>query len=151
MCGGLLALVLMCLAHDVCLAAITEVQPVRFGSFALRNNSAQHSMAVAPDGSITADASFVRLDDGSPGVFELSGLPPSTTLSVGMADILLAPTSGGGPSFSVSSVIFDPPVPVTDALGQVTLNVGATIRTDGSGTMYSNTDFSGVAMLVVDY
>lgn len=130
-------------------ATITEQQALSFGVFALRDNAAAYDMVVSPTGSVSNHASYVMISPGQNAVFDLTDLPPDTLLGVSIGDISLSPDAGGGPSFDAVDFTFSPANPVTDVSGAVTINVGGTLRTSGSGAMYSDAAFSGSATLQV--
>lgn len=139
----------LCAAPFVAYATIVETQPVSFGVFALRDNAAAYDMVISPSGSISNHASYVMISPGQNGIFDLTDLPPDTVLGVSIGDISLDPDAGGGPSFGAVDFTFSPVNPVTDITGAATINVGGTLRTSGSGTMYSDANFSGTATLQV--
>jgi|GEM_PF-3829642 len=134
---------------------MTEVQPLSFGLFSLRDNDAAHDMAVAAaDSSVVADLPYV-LSTPVPlrGEYYIEGLPSNTEIFVTTADGGMTLGGGGGAdTFVITDFTVDPGAPImTNCIGQVFVNVGATMRTLGDTVSYPSGAYSGGFDLTIDW
>lgn len=128
---------------------IDTSQAMSFGTFAVRNNTAQHMIVIDPiTGNATYDAALLEIDPVQRGIYVMEGLPPNTPIALIFTNATLSP-SGGGPSFSVSD--FTDNSPVSDAAGDATFLVGATLRTSGNGQHYNSDSYAGTFDLQIAY
>ncbi|MBI2235143.1 MAG: DUF4402 domain-containing protein [Micavibrio aeruginosavorus] len=128
---------------------IDTSQAMSFGTFAVRNNTAQHMIVIDPiTGNGTYDAALLEIDPVQRGIYVMEGLPPNTPITLIFTNATLTP-SGPGPSFSVSD--FTDNSPVSDAAGDATFLVGATLRTSGNGQHYNSDSYSGTFDLQIAY
>jgi hypothetical protein len=131
---------------------MTEIQPLSFGTFAMRDNSAAYSMTVSPTGMVSYSHANKILPFGisnpQPGIFQFTDFAPSTLLVINIADTVI---TGGGPDFDLVNFVFAPDPASTDAGGNLTLNIGATLRTSGLGGIYWDGGYSGNYVLSVSY
>ena len=131
-------------------SVILETQGLGFGAFALRDNSSNHQIVIAPGGGITTDSEFVIIANGQPGSFDVSGFPDSTALILSAGNATLTSPLGGQP-FSIVSPTFDPVAPVTDGLGNASFNLGATLQTSGTNGIYLDDNYSGTMTITVNF
>lgn len=129
---------------------INETTPFNFGSLALRDNNAVYSLYVSRVGVVVVDAAILLITgDPVPAEYELTGFPADTQLTVYAADSVL---SSGGSSESFTITDYDYVTnPVTSPAGSYTLSLGSTIKTSGTGTMYTDVMYSGTFQLTVSY
>ncbi|NQZ14283.1 MAG: DUF4402 domain-containing protein [Alphaproteobacteria bacterium] len=126
---------------------IVENRPLNFGRFALVDNGAPRTLQLLPSGLFTADPQYMFLIDPRAGNITVSGYPPATPLSVSISTTTL--NNGGGASFNTISTFTDPAVITTDATGEATFDIGATLRSDGGGSTHSNGNFNGSYTITV--
>ena len=136
---------------------MTEVQKLDFGTFGVVNNNGSYTIVIGPDNSVTYDPSGKIVSDGAHighrGVYALAGFPPNMQLTLGVTTTNNTTTGGvtltngssltyaGNPAFSIGS--FTANNPLTDASGNATLYIGATLTTSGSGTNYMSGTYNG--------
>ncbi len=133
-------------------AVITETQSMSFGTFALRNNNAQYNLTINPDGSQIADAQFAIISNGREAAFNVSGFPPSTTLIITVVSDDLTLGGGGiGEGFPVANFKHLPTTVVTDAIGNASFTLGATMTTSGTSNVYADGNYSGNAIVSVNF
>ena len=134
------------------LAQPVEVQPLAFGKFAMSDNHAQYSVIMSPAGVETYPPKIHPFDQGQPAIFLLEHYPADTEMMPSIGDIVLNPVPfGAGPTFDLMNFTFSPEPPMTNGAGSLTLNVGATLRTDGSGTLYNDGNYAGTYTLTINY
>jgi hypothetical protein len=126
------------------------MQAFDFGKFVIKDNNAQYTIVMAPDGTETYHAKFVPFFQGHQAIMALTDFPPNTSIAITAVNAVLSPL-GGGPSFDIISFAFDPANPVTDGTGALTLNVGATLRSTGSGVQYNDDDYAGTWFMTFNY
>lgn len=147
---------LICIAVLACagtaVAAIMETQQLGFGTFAMRNNNSQHDMVIEPTGGVIADPAYVVIFSGQPASFAVSGFPGSTMLiiTVTPGDLTVG-GSGSGEAFDLVNFQADPANPITTGAGTASFNLGATLRSSGSGSMYPDGAFEGSATVSVNF
>ena len=149
--GLFFLLAVFCKAVPACADTFTEDQPMDFGKFVIKDNDAPYTITVGTNGVETYDPKFVAFYPGHQAIMHLTDFPPDTSLSITAADTALAPVAGLGPSFDIINFIFNPAFPVTDSSGALTLNVGVTLRTSGSGVRYYDDDYTGNWLISFNY
>lgn len=140
---------------------MNEIQELDFGEFALRNNTAPHTITVAPDNSTVYDPDIISNIDAQRGEYEFSNLPPNVIFYVGISVpnpptegglILDNPsnlTHGGGESFTLGNLTANDLV--TDGAGDGTLYIGATLTTSGNSNTYADGNYNGSFDLTLYY
>ncbi len=127
---------------------ITENQPLSFGKIVLVNNTAARQIELFPSGTYTADPEYIFFTDPQLGNITVDGYPPATplTVTVGVTNL----TAGGSPAlFSLSDTFTNPASITTDGSGSVTFDVGATMKSDGSGSSFSDSLYDGSYTITV--
>lgn len=130
-------------------AAVNITQPLSFGSFALRNNSAVRQMRITAQDVFTSDAAFVTLVRPQRAVVNVSGFPARTNLIVNVTFNNLS--SGVGDLFTIDTPTLFPNNLRTNNAGVLTFYVGATLRTSGTGSVYPNNTYSGLMNVSVNF
>ena len=122
---------------------MTEVQSFDFGLFSLRDNNAQHTLDVdASDNSYAADPAFAVATPPQRGEYLLEGFVPGTEIFVAVADGGLTLNGGGGTEvFATINYTVSPAPIIAGAGGDVTVYVGATLRTRGDTIAYGSGDY----------
>lgn len=129
-------------------AAITELQPLTFGEFALGPNDAESTLRVPYDGSKPrASYKLFPITLGQPGSFQLSAYPAWTFLMITIMDFDL--TSGASQPLHVEDFTF--PTIQTDADGNAVLPIGATLKTTGAGGSYGDGNYTGTMNITISW
>lgn len=128
-------------------------QHLSFGSFSVARNDGTYNITVAPDGSTSFDPGVYPDVAATPAEYELTNFPPNMTITIGVSvasppsngglivDNVIDLAQGGSPSFTLSN--FTSNNPTTDAGGNATLLIGATLTTTGLGGYYSSGGYAG--------
>lgn len=125
---------------------IIEISPLDFGTIAIKDNSAAYTHRVRYTGQIINDPEIIIITPGSPAEYFITGLPVSSLITINVTSPSGVTTSpAAGPTneqFIISNFDYLPSV-TSDATGEYTLFVGATITTSGVGayldTLYVTT------------
>ena len=129
---------------------VQQLVQFSFGTIALRSNLAKERLALNLDGTYSATSNLLVIEGPQLAEFLVSGLQPSTALSLSIAAIQLSQDGlGGGKKFDVTFVYL--PNVSTDATGSTTIRVGGTLQTSGDGTAYSDFQYGGSASVIVNY
>ena len=131
-------------------AVITEVQPLSFGTFAMRNNDAAYNYLVLPNGTTSINPNYLPFVDGQRGEFDLTSFPPNTNLMIGITFTDLE-SGHGGEDFTVSTPQILPGTTTTDGAGSLTIFVGATMTSSGTSTTYFNGTFNSTMTIMVNW
>lgn len=128
--------------------SIQELDPLSFGSFLVQSNATVSTLTVALDGPPLASGSIIILASGAPGRYRIGGLAGNTTLTISItASPLLGP---GLVSQYFELAAFDhPPTVITNALGQATFRVGATLSTSGTNVPYTEGSYTGTIDIMI--
>jgi hypothetical protein len=131
-----------------CRAAITEEQPLSFGSFAIAKNDAVSTLIVPHVGGIPrATYKLFPLTRAQPGHYRLTAYPAFTPLMINISDFQL--NLGASPILYIEDFTFDPVN--TDASGAALLKIGATLKTSGLGGTYGDGGYSGTLNITVSW
>ena len=129
-------------------AAITEEQPLSFGSFAIAKNDAVSTLMVPHVGGIPiATYKLFPLTRAQPGRYRLTAYPAFTPLMINITNFQLS--LGASPLLYVEDFTFDPVN--TDAAGTALLKIGATLKTTGLGGSYGDGAYSGTLNITVSW
>lgn len=130
-------------------AAVNITQPLSFGEFALRNNTARRQMRITAQDVFTKNAAFITLVRPQRAIVEVSGFPANTNLIVNVTFNSLS--SGVGDLFTIDNPTLFPNTLRTNGSGNLTFYVGARLRTSGTGSVYPNNTYSGLMNISVNY
>lgn len=131
---------------------LAELQRLDFGVLAVTANTAASSVVLAPQGTAAYDPAFVFIAAATPGRYHLTGYPPFTDITVSMAATNLA-LGGTGPSelLTLSNAVSRPLILHTDQDGAVDFDLGATLATSGTGTLYADGPYLGRPALTLNF
>jgi len=137
------AIILVCIflnmaAYSSAAEQITIDQPLDFGEFAA-NFSVNSSLQVGHTGSVMTSGTLHVITSPQAARLSLSGYPPSTAMTVSIADFFLT-RGGGSDTFLVTNFVHS--TLVTDTNGDAQLSVGATLFAD-AGKSYPDTTYNG--------
>lgn len=132
---------------------VREIKPLSFGVIALKNNNASYSMRISFAGQVQTDPAIVIIEPGHPAIYELTDFPKNTPLNVSIivpsTQTQLAGASDPTTSqFTITDHHTFSPIATTDNLGNVIINVGATLTTSGTGFYKDATYFSPMTVMV---
>lgn len=129
---------------------ITVVKELNFGEAVVTNNSSPHSITIQTNGSFTASNAFVFLEIPTEGQYVFENLPVNTTVSsitVQVDQQMIGP----GEDFIIDNFDIDGET-ITDDAGELEFNLGARLRTTGSGANYlQNADFESALTITINF
>ena len=129
-------------------AAITEVQPLKFGTFALVTNNVVSTLKISDSGANPiASIKLYPLVFGQAGHYQLTGYPAWTPLIITIADYQIV--KGASEPMTIGSFVHDPVI--TDGSGEATLKLGATLSTSGTNVVYGDALSSGTMNIVITW
>ncbi|MDH5258742.1 MAG: DUF4402 domain-containing protein [Gammaproteobacteria bacterium] len=133
---------------------IIEQSYLDFGTIALKNNASTYTIRVRYTGQIINDPEIIIVTPGTPAEYLLTGFPASTLLTItvtSLAGITTSPISPvpGNQQFTISNFDYLPSVS-TNATGEATIYVGATLTSSGTG-VYDDTLYVTTTNLVITY
>ncbi len=131
-------------------AAVTVDQALSFGTFLVMKNDAQYDITVNADGSSTYDAgAFVEIVAPQRGIYLFDGLDSSRAI-VSVDVTQGSPMIGGGSFFQLVNFQEIHP-PTTNGVGEAQIFIGATARSSGNGTPYSDQTYLGTVDITINY
>jgi hypothetical protein len=145
---------LLCAGAAHATGSLRELRPLTFGQVAVTGGGGE-TVTVAPDGSLSHSAGVtLLLPRGSPGMYELTGYTPSTSLWLSIADNTIDRLAGGA-SFSVGNFQFSPACTLvspcaTDGAGKLDVTIGATLTTQNA-TTYDPGPYRGTYTLMLNF
>jgi len=146
----MLPLTLLSTAHS---EAIIEQAVLDFGTIAIKDNSAAHTLRIRYTGQIINDPEIIIIVPGTPAEYYVSGFPVSTLLSISVTSpsgVVTSPSAGpSNENFTISNFDYLPSV-TSDVNGEFTLYVGATLSTSGSG-IYENSFYVTTMNINISY
>ena len=129
-------------------AGITEVQPLKFGTFALVTNNVVSTLKISDSGANPiASIKLYPLVFGQAGHYQLTGYPAWTPLIITIADFQIV--KGASEPMTIGSFVHDPVI--TDGSGEALLKLGATLSTSGTNVVYGDALYSGSMNIVVTW
>lgn len=120
-----------------------------FGHLVMRDNSAPRDIVLHPAGNYTADPTYIFYsEEPALGRVTVTGQTPNAVMDVtiDMVGIVVGPSGGGGGTgtFTLHDPFTVPAVVITNGAGNVTFQIGATLRSDGTGTPFLDNDYLGI-------
>ncbi|WP_317931666.1 hypothetical protein [Halioxenophilus sp. WMMB6] len=147
--NGLLTL-LLSLYSAFLQADMVEVTPLSFGRFVVAGNSTISTIVIRFDGRKPLYTNQIYpLEFGTNGEYFLSNFPSFTPLNITIISTNNLTTSGPTEEFSVADFTHNDVT--TDANGQATLFVGATLSTSGSGNPYVDATYDAPYIINIDF
>ncbi len=127
---------------------VTIDQPLDFGTFVIADNATPRTIAFNAGGSYTADPEYIFFTTPEFGEVTVTGYPALTTLTVTIGTTNMTDCCAG-PNFSMSTGFTRPSVVTTDASGEATFEIGATMSSNGDGSTYVDGTFDGTFSVTV--
>lgn len=149
------AKILICLTGLLCLPqkgftqTLTEDRPLTFGDISISSNNVQREIELHPDGSYTADPGiYFYSDTPELGRYIITGQVPLTVMNITI-DMSSSILGLGDPVFTAITPFTVPAVVTTDGVGNATFEIGATLRSNGSGINYPDANYNAVFVVTV--
>lgn len=115
-----------------------------FGDISITTNNVVREIELHPDGSYTADPGiYFYSDTPELGRYIIQGQTPLTVMNINI-DVSSTILGLGNPVFTLHNPFTVPAVVTTDGLGNATFEIGATLRSNGSGINYSDANYNSV-------
>lgn len=131
------------------LAVVTldQLEPIDFGTLAISRNDTPYTLSLSHTGNYSFSAAYFVVTPGRPGRYRLRGLPAYQPVRFELADDVLARPGNIGPYLTVT----DLPLTgrSTNQAGELEFRLGARLRTDGQGSSYPDSTYTGRAFLRV--
>lgn len=131
-------------------AGVTIIQAISFGSFVVKNNDAQHTITINPNGAYSFDAAgFLEISAPQEGIYDIDGLTPNTAIT----SVTLTqnqPLAGSGPNFQIIN-LQETHTASTDASGVARINIGGTAQTSGGGIAYPDQTYTGKIDIQINF
>lgn len=133
---------------------LTENNRLTFGRIVMRDNNAPRDVALTPTGSYVADPAYVfYAETPQLGSYTINGQTPNAVMDI-MLDVAataITPNGGGGGAaqFTLVDPFTVPAVVVTNGGGSATFEIGATLRSDGSGQTFLDANYIGNYTIIV--
>lgn len=130
---------LICLPMSQASAEVTwqETQKLDFGKWLVLGNRSVEQIEVFVGGGYTNTSGVVMLEPPQPAIYELEGLPPF----IFIYDIQITVTDPLSPDLTVEN--FGTQSNATNADGETTLRIGATVTTSGDGNQINDGSYAG--------
>ncbi len=115
---------------------LVEIELMDFGVLAIPRNDIVSTLLLPYSGAgVQISGAMIPIESARRGLYQLSGFPPNTALSFTWGEPATLLPSGTAEPLIVAE--FKTPSITTDALGGALLPVGASLKTTGSGSVYS--------------
>jgi hypothetical protein len=129
---------------------ITTTQALDFGEAVILANDAQYEIVVSHNGSYSVDPQISLVTPPTEGIYQLSGAPALqliTAINITVTQQMI----GAGEDFIIDNFDINNN-PQTDASGDLTVEVGARLRTSGTGNPYLDaTTYNSVMTMDIIY
>jgi hypothetical protein len=131
-------------------ADVTVVQALHFGSFISKNNDAQYDITIHPGGAYSfSGTGFIEILPPQQGIYDIDGLPASSTISSIIITQLSPLASNSGENFQMLD--FEETHGNSNGSGVARVNIGATARTTGSGIAYPDQTYTGELQIQINF
>lgn len=122
-------------------AGVNEIQKLDFGHWAITSNTSSFNVTVQPNGAYSHSPKLILLSPPQQGVYEITGLPPSTAiLSVNVTMIQVMQV--GGEYWTMDNFQTFAPAN-SDTSGNANISIGARANTTGDGGGYQDGVYNG--------
>lgn len=124
-----------------------EVTPLDFGKWIILGNSSSYNVVVNTNNSYSNSPQIIMLETPEAGVYDITGLPPNTVLSV--TATMVTPLTLGGSELELDN--FSIVAPDSNGAGETTILLGGRARTSGSGTGLTAGSYTGEVEIEINY
>lgn len=134
-------------------AAMTVVEPLSFGSIALKDNSQVWQLHQLSSGNVIVENGIIILEAGQAGEYFFYNLPPSTTIAITVLDGTGDTDFSGGTTATQFSIqpYLDFPTYNTNQHGELTLKMPGILKTSGNGLTYHDGVYYRFFQLDINY
>lgn len=128
----------------------TEITPLSFGAFAVTSNASASTIRIREAGNIIVTGTIAPVGGASRAEFSLAGFPPNALLEVSLDNVNM---SGGGLGLPEYLLVkdYESSDVTSNAEGEATIYIGATMETSGNNNMYADAPYSGSTQLRIRY
>ncbi|RGP39473.1 DUF4402 domain-containing protein [Colwellia ponticola] len=134
---------------------VTLIKPLSFGTIVLKDNSASHQYTITFAGNVHVDPAFILITPGHPAEFLISEFTPHTLLNLNVFTVdnntqIAGESHPTSSQFTINNHHTAASTVTTNALGEASVFVGATLTSSGTG-FYVDTTYYNQLILMVDY
>ena len=119
---------------------IIETQQLDFGTIVVANTASNRELVLQPNGGYISDPMIYVMNTPQAGEYELIGGTPSANYTISFDSGIVL--QGGGTDFTLDDFTALPAALTTDASGDASFSVGATLTAVSGGT-YSDGPYDG--------
>lgn len=142
----------------LCSVAIAQVDtvsldvlvPLDFGTLAVSRNDLSYSLTLSATGIYGFSQGILLVTPGQPARYRVKGLPANTTVTLELFPGFLSRPGNVGPYLTIKDGSW-PKTLASDQQGEVVLQLGASIATDGNGVGYPDGSYAGAFTLRLNY
>lgn len=130
---------------------LTQIDALSFGRLAVRNNAGPRAITVDPNNNVVSSPFIISDIEPTRGEYLLENQDPNELLDIDISNgNLTLNDTGVGNFMTVDS--FTNNNPTTDAGGNATIYIGATLTTSGNGSGYTSGSFEDNNMtMIINY
>ncbi len=127
---------------------VSTIQPLTFGTFAIRNLTDFVEITLPATGPYTENANTYIIDDPISGEYHITGATPSIPYTITIpASVTL---TGPGSTYTIDNFVTAPAVLVTDGAGEATFFIGGRLQSIGGDT-YNDGTYNDTFNITVNY
>lgn len=141
----LLAAVLLCWDMPAMAQTLTQDIPMTFGRVVMYDNSTPRDLRLLPGGGYNHDPGYYVFPGNEPqlGTFTINNQLQNHVMDI-TVDLASGNFGGGAADFELVNPFTVPAVVTTDGSGNATFQLGATLRSNGSGVTFSNGPYNSI-------
>lgn len=134
---------------------VTLIKPLSFGTIVLKDNSASYQYTITFAGDVHVDPAFILITPGNPAEFFISEFTPHTLVNINVFTVdnntqIAGESHPTSSQFTINNHHTALSTVTTNALGEASVFVGATLTSSGTGFYVDSTYFNQL-ILMVDY
>ena len=123
---------------------LTENTPLSFGRIVMHDNGSQRDLRLLSNGSYIAGTGYYIIDTPPQlGSYTIQGQVPGRIMDIAFIAVGSLNPGGAGPYFTLVDFFTVPSVVTTNGAGEVTFQVGATLRSSGFMGNYIDSTYNG--------
>ncbi len=148
----LVGILLLFLFHEKGSAEALLVQALDMGNIVVANNNTPQQITLDDFGIYQASTGFRVISKGQIGIYRLTGLPPSSTVTI-LVNVVNSQMRSDIPSLEAFEfeIIRQKETVLTDADGEAELRFGGRITTSGSGSLeFTDSSFKSQIRIITN-